>query len=129
MDTLRKNTPTLPGHCQVTLRSLPPVAESVCEKRLSLSWHLGYSFGVRVFSLSLQPVHGAWKGQFSDGDAQTLSTLTFNPLFSLSTISEWLSMSDKETVLGVEQLLWHRDKCNGHPGRKIYVVSVTLGYH
>lgn len=116
---------SLPGHTQIAAsRGWVSVWEEVV-------FELAFRVQFRGQSLQSFPPTCPWSMERSilRWWCTDTATLTFNPLFSLSTISEWLSMSDQETVLGVEQLLWHRDKCNGHPGRKIYVVSVTLGYH
>lgn len=122
--------PALPSHASITLRLLPPSAESLGEKEWSLSWRLGMISGS---DSSICPWRvekpGVQKTTCRHPYCLPSIILIFNPLCSFNAISGWLCISDKEIVLVVGQLQCHSSECTIHPGRKTScVVSVTLGH-
>lgn len=122
--------PALPSHVNITLRLLPPSAESLGEKEWS-ELAFRYDFRVRLFNLSLKSGKpGVQRTTYRHPYCLPSIILTFNPLCSFNAISGWLCISDKEIVLVVGQRQCHSSECNIHPGRKTsYVVSVTFGHH
>lgn len=130
---LGKTNPSWPV-TRITFRLLPPTAESLCEKELSL-WVFGIQFQGHTPQSSAPTCpwrveNPAPRRQGADTPYSLRLSASSSVHFSLDAVSGWMYMSDREMVWGVGKLLCHSYQYNTHPDRKTsYLANVTVSHH